>query len=84
MNIEILILKSLKNFLLHFSFNFPSRQYRSYSESLRNVSLLLLNSHFSTTAPRPLLPNVKEVGGIQIKSNPWPLPEVRVFLILIL
>ncbi|XP_070497144.1 uncharacterized protein [Chironomus tepperi] len=58
-----------------YRYNFPSTQYRSYSESLRNVSLLLLNSHFSTSAPRPFLPNVVEVGGLHVKSNPSPLPQ---------
>lgn len=31
-----------------------------------NISLLLVNSHFSYTLPRPLVPSVIEVGGIHI------------------
>jgi UDP:flavonoid glycosyltransferase YjiC (YdhE family) len=63
------------------SYNFPSDRYRSFEESLRNVSLLLLNTHFSTTQPRPYLPNVIEVGGLQVKPNPSPLPEdIKTFL----
>jgi hypothetical protein len=66
-----------------FSFNFPSDRYRSYEESLNNISLALLNGHFSTgTALRPYLPNMIEVGGLQVKPTPAPLPEVIVMLSL--
>lgn len=41
---------------------------------MRNVSLILLNIHFSSSVPRPYLPNVIEVGGLQVKSKPSPLP----------
>ncbi|CAG9798502.1 unnamed protein product [Chironomus riparius] len=64
-----------------YRYNFPASQYRSYSESLKNVSLLMLNSHFSTSGPRPLLPNIIEVGGLQVKSKPSPLPkDIKDFL----
>lgn len=36
------------------------------------MSLLLLNSHFSTAGLRPFLPNVIEIGGIHLKSSPLP------------
>lgn len=39
------------------------------------TSLLLSNSHFSFTRPRPLPPNVIEIGGIHITEDK-PLPTV--------
>lgn len=46
-----------------------------FSEVLkRSVSLVLLNTHFSYDYPRPYLPNIKEIGGIQIDRNIKPLP----------
>ncbi|KAG8228489.1 UDP-glycosyltransferase [Ladona fulva] len=38
------------------------------------VSLVLLNSHHSILYPRPLNPNVVEVGGMHVKP-PKPLPQ---------
>jgi glucuronosyltransferase len=40
------------------------------------VSVVLLNSHFSLSFPRPYLPSMIEVGGMQIEHNPAPLPDV--------
>ncbi|GAB0093832.1 hypothetical protein DMENIID0001_090140 [Sergentomyia squamirostris] len=54
---------------------FPSPKYRSYEEMKKNVSLYFANEHFSTSAPRPVIPNVVEVGGLHIKSKPDPLPQ---------
>ncbi|XP_308284.5 UDP-glucosyltransferase 2 [Anopheles gambiae] len=54
---------------------FPPGRYPSYADVRRNVSLVLLNTHFSQATPRPYLPNVVEVGGLQIKAKPDPLPE---------
>jgi glucuronosyltransferase len=42
----------------------------------RNISLVLVNSHFSLNAPRPLVPGVVEIGGIHI-PKPKLLPQVR-------
>jgi UDP:flavonoid glycosyltransferase YjiC (YdhE family) len=42
---------------------------------MRNVSLVLVNSHFSSYHVRPYLPNVIEVGGLQVKTKADPLPE---------
>ncbi|PSN29898.1 hypothetical protein C0J52_27059, partial [Blattella germanica] len=39
-----------------------------------STSLVFLNNHFSTSYPRPLLPNIVEVGGMHIKP-PKKLPE---------
>lgn len=41
----------------------------------KHSSLLLVNSHFSLSLPRPMVPNVVEVGGIHLKE-PRKLPEV--------
>ncbi|KAJ4448269.1 hypothetical protein ANN_10283 [Periplaneta americana] len=42
----------------------------------RNMSLVLVNSHFSLNSPRPLVPGVVEVGGLHI-APPQQLPKVR-------
>lgn len=36
-----------------------------------------MNSHFSSGQVRPLLPNMVEVGGLQVKQKSDRLPEVR-------
>lgn len=48
----------------------------TYDEAIFNVSLILLNSHFTAQLPRPYLPNVIEVGGMHIKSKANKLPTV--------
>lgn len=48
----------------------------TFEERMKHgVSLVLLNSHFSLSFPRPLLPNLIEVGGMHIKKTTDPLPE---------
>lgn len=44
------------------------------AELQKNVSLVLLNSHFSLNFPRPYVPNMIEVGGLQINRKPKKLP----------
>lgn len=44
----------------------------------KNTSLILTFSHFSINNPRPLPPNVIEVGGLQI-SNANTLPKVHFY-----
>ncbi|XP_044750031.1 UDP-glycosyltransferase UGT5-like isoform X3 [Coccinella septempunctata] len=39
-----------------------------------NMSLILVNTHFSLNLARPLVPNVVEVGGLHI-TNAKPLPK---------
>lgn len=58
-----------------YDYNFPQDRYPSYEDVRKNVSLLLLNTHFSHAGPRPYLQNVVEVGGLQIKTKPDPLPQ---------
>ncbi|XP_065355745.1 UDP-glycosyltransferase UGT5-like [Calliphora vicina] len=41
----------------------------------RNVSLIFCNSHFTEGPVRPNVPAVIEIGGIQVKDTPEPLPE---------
>jgi glucuronosyltransferase len=55
---------------------FPNA-YRTFDEILRNISLVFVNVHFSSTGPRPNLPNMVEIGGIQTKPKPDPLPQVN-------
>lgn len=43
-------------------------------ELQKNVSLVLLNNHFTLSFPRPYVPNMIEVGGLQINRTPKPLP----------
>ncbi|XP_058840181.1 UDP-glucosyltransferase 2-like [Topomyia yanbarensis] len=66
----------------YYYYNFPSEKgFPSYEEAKVNTSLLMYNSYFTQTVPRPLLPNAVEVGGLQIKSKPDPLPtDVQAWL----
>ena len=68
----------------HFLMDMPTQRIarRYFGDSLppladiaRNTSLLLLNSHFSMNQPRPLVPQIAEVGGLHL-SPPAPLPAV--------
>uniref|UniRef100_A0A336LHP8 CSON001305 protein n=1 Tax=Culicoides sonorensis TaxID=179676 RepID=A0A336LHP8_CULSO len=56
----------------YFTTNFPNM---SYSDAKESISLVLVNQHTSEGVIRPLLPNVIEIGGLQIKNNPSPLPN---------
>ncbi|EDW76574.1 uncharacterized protein Dwil_GK14593 [Drosophila willistoni] len=42
-------------------------QMPSVGEMVKNTSLMLINQHFSLSGPKPLPPNVIEVGGVHIK-----------------
>lgn len=59
----------------YYDSNFPADKYPSYNDVRKNVSLVLLNTHFSSSGPRPYIQNVIEVGGLQIKTKPDPLPK---------
>lgn len=48
----------------------------SIDEILANASLILSNGHFSLHSPKPLLPDVVEVGGLHSRP-PKPLPQVH-------
>lgn len=47
------------------------------SEIAKNTSLLLVNTHFSLNQPRPLVPNIVEVGGIHLQPPENKLSKVR-------
>jgi glucuronosyltransferase len=60
-----------------------ARKYFNYTDELPSISelekstvLLLVNSHFSLSYPKPLMPNMVQVGGMHIKP-PQELPSVR-------
>ncbi|XP_016948665.1 UDP-glycosyltransferase UGT5-like [Drosophila biarmipes] len=47
-----------------------------YSEVLKNTSLIFFASHAASEGPiRPNVPGAIEIGGIQIKDKPDPLPQ---------
>lgn len=46
----------------------------SIDELHRNVSIIFVNNHRSIAPPRPLLPNIINIGGSHIKP-PKPLPD---------
>lgn len=50
--------------------------YPSFDEVKRNVSLVLVNHHFSLGGIRPMVPNFIEISGVQAKVKPDPLPAV--------
>ncbi len=50
---------------------------QSMSEIDANVSMVLVNSHFTLTYPRPYLPDVVDVGGMHTRDGK-PLPKVSV------
>lgn len=60
--------------------NFPDPK-PSLAEAMKNVNLVLLNSHFTLGYPRPYVPNMIEVGGMHINRVPNPLPkDIQMFL----
>jgi glucuronosyltransferase len=63
--------------LLSCSEYFPSDRYISYDKAVKNISMVLLNSHFTQGSVRPYVPAMVEVGGITVKPTPDPLPNVR-------
>ena len=56
-------------------FNY-TRELPSLSELESSTALVLANSHFSLSYPKPLMPNFVQVGGMHIKP-PKELPDVR-------
>lgn len=55
----------------HFPF---ANNYPTFGEVKKNVSLVFVGHHFSQGAIRPYVPNLIDIGGIQIKNEPDPLP----------
>lgn len=76
--IEYIMVHFYNYFLLqpYYNQHFPaSKNYPSFSDVKRNVSLVFVGHHFSQGAIRPSVPNLIEIGGIQIKNQPDPLPS---------
>lgn len=56
------------------------RPFPSIAELEKSISLILVNSHFAMTKPRPLMPGMVNIAGAHIKPLK-PLPEdIRDFL----
>ncbi|XP_037939472.1 UDP-glycosyltransferase UGT5-like [Teleopsis dalmanni] len=74
---ERLVLKSLLDHESnkYYRTYFPANQYPSLGEVKKNISLVFTNHHFSQGPIRPNVPAMVEIGGIQIKEKPDPLPE---------
>lgn len=62
------------NFYLNRKY-FPPSRYPPIDDLRKNVSLGLINYHFSQGNPRPMVPAMIEVGGLQIKDPPSLLPK---------
>lgn len=55
--------------------NFPAHLgYPSYWDAKRNISLVLVCSHFVQTGPLLSFPSIREVGGFHIPRDVKPLP----------
>lgn len=48
---------------------FPGKNKPDLLALRKNVSLVLLNNHFTMSNPRPYVPNMIEIGGIHINRN---------------
>lgn len=64
---------------IHFS-NLPKPLPR-LADLEKNVSLMLVNTHFSIDTIRPNVPGIIEVGGVHIKK-PRDLPKVKLVIFL--
>jgi glucuronosyltransferase len=58
---------------------FNSSSIPSISILEKSTALILINQHFSISYPRPLMPNIVEIGGIHINS-PKKLSDVSIFI----
>lgn len=68
---------NLAIFVPYYEANFPpAKNYPTFEEVKQNVSLVLINNHFSEGSVRAYVPNLVEIGGIHIKQKPDPLPMV--------
>ncbi|GFG40253.1 hypothetical protein Cfor_10075 [Coptotermes formosanus] len=44
-------------------------------EAEKNISLVMVNNHWSQSYPLPLLPSIIQLGNLHIQKEPKPLPE---------
>lgn len=64
----------------HYNELFPvEKGYPTFDEVKRNVSLVLVNHHFSMGGIRPMVPNFIEISGVQAKGKAEALPAVSGF-----
>ncbi|XP_044251846.1 UDP-glucosyltransferase 2-like [Drosophila takahashii] len=55
---------------------FTEKDMPTLSEMKKNISLVFVGSHLISDGPiRPLVPALIEIGGIQVKEKPDPLPQ---------
>lgn len=60
--------------------NFPKEQYLTLDEVKKNISLILINHHFSQSTVEPFFPTMIEVSGMHIKpAESIKLPKVIIF-----
>lgn len=52
----------------------------SLYELQQNVSMFLINGHFSFDPPTAYLPNIVEVGGLHLSKSDGQLPDVSIFV----
>lgn len=72
-----ILFKLFMLFISIYSELFPSdKSFPSLKEMEKNISLIFCNSHFTEGSVRPNVPAVIEIGGIQVKDKPDPLPKV--------
>lgn len=57
--------------------HFPAEKFPSYWDAKKNVSLVLVNQHFTQSTPQALVPALQEFSGMHIKRKPDPLPAVQ-------
>lgn len=71
----------LVNYFVHqpiYERNFPSNKYPSLEDVKKNISLVLVNYHFSQGSIEPYFPGMIEVGGMHIERDTTELSEVSI------
>lgn len=82
--VEFFITTYVNQFYFETFYNkhFPvERNFPTFDEVRKNVSLIMTNTHFAEGNIRPVLPNLIEVGGAHIKETSNPLSKVKLKLI---
>lgn len=77
--IEMFFTAGIEYFIMEpiYSELFPPETHPSYWQMKKNVSLVLVNQHFTQGTPQALVPALQEFSGMHIKRKPDPLPEVQ-------
>lgn len=76
---EYFVITGLNHFYFEprYAKHFPSDKYPSFEEARKNISLVLVNHHFTQGSIEAYLPAMVEVGGMHIPMKPNPLPKVN-------